>query len=131
MWLKPASKSLFASDGAPLHLSLSKNAVNTAYINSLTAKKPTMLALNYSNPWVIDEVYNAGTQDHIPGVLATFGTTPEALLDVVTGKFNPTGKMPFTTPVSEQAAANQKEDVPGYQEGAGYGLFKYDEGMSY
>ncbi|HLP73971.1 MAG TPA: hypothetical protein VK155_13780, partial [Bacteroidales bacterium] len=64
-------------------------------------------------------------------VLATFGTTPDALLDIVTGKFNPSGKMPFSTPVSDAAVENQKEDVPGYMEGEGYALFNYDEGMSY
>jgi beta-glucosidase len=131
LWIKPGSKSLFASDGSPLYLSLSKNAVDTAYINTLTAKKPTILVLNYSNPWVIDEIYNLSTRGRFQGVLATFGTTPDALLDVVTGKFNPTGKMPFTTPVSEQAVTNQKEDVPGHLEGAGYALFRYDEGISY
>ncbi len=131
LWIKPAGKSLFASDGSPLYLSLSRNAVDTSYINALTSKKPTILVMNYSNPWVIDEIYNQGTSGRFQGVLATFGTTPDALLDVVTGKFNPTGKMPFTTPISEQAVANQKEDVPGYLEGSGYALFKYDEGISY
>ena len=131
LWLKPMSKSLFASDGGPLYLSLSKNAVEVAYIKTLMAKKPTILAVNYSNPWVIDEVYNASTKSRCQGVLATFGTTPEALLDVVTGKFNPTGKMPFTTPVSEEVVQKQQEDVPGYKEAPGYALFKYDEGLSY
>ncbi|UOQ67643.1 glycoside hydrolase family 3 protein [Hymenobacter volaticus] len=131
LWLKPMSKSLFASDGSPLYLSLSKNAVEVPYIKALMAKKPTILAVNYSNPWVIDEVYNASTKSRCQGVLATFGTTPEALLDVVTGKFNPTGKMPFTTPVSEEVVQKQQEDVPGYKEAPGYALFKYDEGLSY
>ena len=67
----------------------------------------------------------------IKGILATFGTTPDALLDIVTGKFSPTGKMPFTTPLSEAAAQQQKEDVPGYEEGAGYALFKNNEGLTY
>lgn len=49
----------------------------------------------------------------------------------MTGKFNPTGKMPFTTPISEEAAQNQKSDVPGYLKGARYSLFKYNEGLSY
>jgi len=131
LWLKPSGKPLFASDGSPLYLSLSKNAVDVAYINALTAKKPTILAVNYTSPWVISEIYNSDTKGRFQGVLATFGTTPEALLDIVSGKFNPTGKMPFTTPISEEAARNQKEDVPGYQEAAGYPLFKYDEGLSY
>jgi beta-glucosidase len=53
------------------------------------------------------------------------------LLDIVTGKFIPTGKMPFSTPVSEDAVRNNREDVPGYLEGEGYALFKFDEGLSY
>jgi beta-glucosidase len=80
---------------------------------------------------VIDEIYNKEKAGSIKAVLATFGTTPDALLDVVTGKFKPTGKMPFTTPVSEKAVENQKEDVPGYMEAKGYPLFKYNEGLSY
>lgn len=131
LWLLPSSKSLFASDGSPLELSLSKNAVDVAYVNALSAKKPTILAVNYSNPWVIDEIYNQATQPRIKGVLATFGTTLDALLDVVSGKFKPSGKMPFTTPISEAAVRNQLEDVPGYKEGATYPLFKYDEGIGY
>jgi beta-glucosidase len=84
---------------------------------------------NYTNPWVINEVYYKA--DNVTDVLATFGTTADALLDVITGKFNPSGKMPFTTPVSDLTVENQKEDVPGYTEGEGYALFNYDEGSRY
>ena len=131
LWIAPGSKPLFASDGSPLELSLSKNAVDVSYVKALMAKKPTILAINYTNPWVIDEVYNNSTKGNIRGVMATFGTTTDALLDVVTGKFKPTGKMPFTTPVSADAVKNQKEDVPGYREGPAYALFNYNEGLSY
>nr|WP_232541316.1 glycoside hydrolase family 3 N-terminal domain-containing protein [Spirosoma endbachense] len=131
LWLKPSAKPLFASDGSPIYLALSKNSVDVAYINSLTAKKTTIVAINYSNPWVIDEIYPKDGSTRIKGVLATFGTTPDALLDIVTGKFSPTGKMPFTTPISEAAVQQQKEDVPGYEEGTGYSLFKYNEGLMY
>ncbi|HWA33663.1 MAG TPA: glycoside hydrolase family 3 N-terminal domain-containing protein [Cyclobacteriaceae bacterium] len=131
LWIKPGGTSLFGSTGAELTLSLSTNGVDPKYINTLAAKKPTILVMHYSSPWVIDEIYNDNTKRNIAGVLATFGTTDDALLDVVTGKFNPSGKMPFTTPVSDKAVKNQKEDVPGYLEGDGYGLFKYDEGLSY
>ena len=130
LWIIPKSKSLFNSDGSPLNLSLSKNGVDVKYINKLSANKPTIIAINYTNPWVIDEIYTASTKN-IKGVLATFGTTPEALLDIVTGKVNPTGKMPFTTPISESAAQNQKSDVPGNMEGPDYALFKFDEGLRY
>ena len=130
LWVTPGAKSLFDSKGEPIYLSLSKNGINTCYINCLTAKKPTVLVMNYSNPWVIDEVYNKESTN-IKGVIATFGTTNDALLDVVTGKFNPTGKMPFTTPVSEAAAQHNRPDLPGYDEGTDYPLFKFNEGTSY
>jgi beta-glucosidase len=131
LWVIPTGNSLFGSTGEPISLSLSKCSVDVNYINKLSAKKPTVLVINYSNPWVIDEIYNDKTKGHIKGVLATFGTTTDAVLDVITGKFNPSGKMPFSTPVSDVAVTNQKEDVPGYMEGAGYALFNYDEGLSF
>jgi beta-glucosidase len=130
LWLIPKSKPLFASDGSPLYVSLSKNGVDVQYINRLVAKKPSVVAINNTNPWVIDEIYG-DESGYIIGVLATFGTTPEAILDVVTGKFAPSGKMPFSTPFSEQVAQNQKSDVPGYLEGPDYALFNFNEGLNY
>ena len=130
LWLQPGGNSLFQSTGEPVSVSLSKCGVDVDYVNGISAKKPTILAINYTNPWVINEVYNQKTKN-VVGVLATFGTTTDALLDVITGKFNPTGKMPFSTPVSDEAVENQKEDVPGYLEGEGYALFNYDEGIGY
>ena len=131
VWITSGSKSLFDADGSPLYLSLSKNAVDVGYINQLTVKKPTTLIINYTNPWVIDEIYNDKNKGNVKAVLATFGCTTDAVLDVITGKFNPSGKMPFSTPVSEQAAQNQKSDVPGYLEGKGYALFNVNEGIRY
>ena len=130
LWLQPAGNSLFRSTGEPISVSLSKSGIDVDYVNGISSKKPTVLVVNYTNPWVINEVYNNNTKNVI-GVLATFGTTPDALLDVIAGKFNPTGKMPFSTPVSDEAVVNNKEDVPGYLEGEGYALFNYDEGISY
>ncbi len=131
VWVTPAPKALFESDGSPLYLALSKNGVDVNYLNTLSAKKPTIMAINYTNPWVIDEVYNAKTKSNIKGMIATFNTTPDALLDIVFGKFNPTGKMPFTTPVSEAEVEKQLSDVPGNLKGANYPLFKFNEGLSY
>lgn len=131
LWITPGAKSLFESDGSDIHLSLSKNSVDINYVNTLTAKKPTILAVNYTNPWVIDEIYNAKTIHNFKGVIATFGTTTDALLDIVSGKFNPSGKMPFTTPVSETVVEKQLSDVPGFLKGKDYALFRFDEGLRY
>ena len=130
LWLIPKGKSLFQSDGSPLHIDLSRNGIDVDHVSKLIADKPTILVVNYTNPWAINEVYTDNS-NKVMSVLATFGTTPEAILDVVTGSFNPTGKMPFTTPISDEIAQKQKSDVPGYMEGTSYGLFHFDEGLSY
>jgi beta-glucosidase len=131
VWVNPGAKSMFQSDGSPLNLLLSKNGVDINYINQLTAKKTTVLAINYTNPWVIDEIYNDADKKNIKGVIATFGTTIDAMIDVLTGKFNPSGKMPFTTPISEAVVEKQLSDVPGFLKGSNYALFKFNEGISY
>jgi beta-glucosidase len=130
LWLKPVMRPLFPANDSPLRLVLSECAVDVAYVNELTKKKPTILAINFTSPFIVSEIYSDKTAT-IKGVLATFGCSPEAMLDVVTGQFKPTGKMPFTTPVSEDAVLKNKEDVPGYLEDKSYGFFKYDEGLNY
>lgn len=127
LWLIPNGGSLFSSQGKPIELSLSKNKIDVAHVNEIIQAKPTIVAINFTNPWVIDEIGGG----NLKSVLATFGTTSEALIDVVTGAFNPTGKMPFTTPVSEKVVAENQSDVPGYLKPKGYALFKFGEGISY
>ena len=57
--------------------------------------------------------------------------TSDALLDIVTGTFKPTGKMPFTTPISQKAVEENQSDVPGFMKPKGYSLFKFGVGLSY
>lgn len=128
LWLVPKGPSLFEADGSPLHVDLSSNNIDVEYVNGLIAKKPTILAINYTNPWAIDQIYDAATPT-VEGILATFGTTPEALLDIVTAKVQPSARMPFSTPVSDAAAQTQLSDVPGYKEAGDYALFSFDEGI--
>jgi beta-glucosidase len=127
LWITPNGGSLFNSTSAPIELSLSKNSVDIAHINDITAAKPTIAVINYSSPWVIDEI----DKGNLKTVLATFGTTQDALLDVVSGLYNPTGKMPFTTPISRQAVMENQSDVPGFMKPKGYALFRFGEGLTY
>lgn len=126
LWLIPTTGGLFGAGDAEIFNDLSKNNIDVAYVNKIKAQKPTVTVINFSNPWVISEIDNGDLQT----VLATFGTTSDALLDVLSGKFNPSGKMPFSIPVSTDAVNNNLADVPGDQE-EGYALFKFDEGISY
>jgi beta-glucosidase len=129
LWLKPTSSpnGLFGSKGDPINLSLSKNRINVDYVNSVMSSKPTVLAINYTNPWVINEIDKGNAKS----IIATFGTTPDAVLDIVTGAFKPTGKMPFTTPISQKMVEENQSDIPGYMKPKGYALFKFGDGLSY
>jgi beta-glucosidase len=127
VWLIPSGGGLFSSQGKPIDLTLSKNKIDVAHINELVNVKPTIVAINYTNPWVIDEIDLGKTKT----ILATFGTTQESLLDVVSGAFNPTGKMPFTTPISQKVVDENQSDVPGFMKPKGYGLFMFGDGISY
>ena len=128
LWITPNMGSLFnTKEGQAIELQLSKNKVDIARVNGFTSTKPTIVAINYTSPWVIDEINNADLKT----VIATFGTTQDALLDVISGVFRPTGKMPFTTPISRQAVLDNQSDVPGYLKPKGYALFKFGEGLSY
>jgi beta-glucosidase len=127
LWLTPNMGSLFNTQNAPIELQLSKNKIDVARVNETSYHKPTVLVINYTSPWVIDEVDNP----NVKTLLTTFGTSAEALLDVLSGRFNPSGKMPFSTPISRQAVLDNPSDVPGYLKPKGYALFKFGDGLGY
>jgi beta-glucosidase len=128
LWLSPNMGSLFnTKEGEAIELELSKTKIDVAKVNETTSSKPTIVAINYTSPWVISEIDNA----NLKTVIATFGTTQEALLDVVSGIFKPTGKMPFSTPISKQAVLDNQSDVPGFMKPKGYALFKFKDGLTF
>lgn len=127
IWMIPSGGGLFSSQGKPIDLSLSKNKIDIAHINELVNTKPTIVAINFTNPWVINEIDKGNTKT----IVATFGTTQEALLDIVSGVFKPTGRMPFTTPVSMKVVEESQSDVPGFKKPKEYALFKFGDGLSY
>jgi beta-glucosidase len=127
LWLTPNGGSLFNSTDGPIDISLSKNKIDVARVNEMTSTKPTVVVINYTSPWMISEIDNA----NLKTVLATFGTTTDAILDVVSGAFNPTGKMPFTTPISQKAVLENQSDVPGFMKPKGYALFTFGDGIGY
>ena len=127
LWLTPNAGSLFSSTGGSIELQLSKNKIDVAHVNETTYHKPTVVIVNYTSPWIIDEVDNP----NVKTILATFGTTMDAVLDVVSGVYNPTGKMPFSTPTSRKVVLENQSDVPGFMKPKGYALFKFGDGLGY
>ncbi|WDU91115.1 glycoside hydrolase family 3 protein [Edwardsiella piscicida] len=72
----------------------------------------TILSINYRQPFVLDR---ASGMDRAGAILATFGVSDHALMDVLSGRFNPQGRLPFALPNQAQAVVNQLSDMPGYR----------------
>jgi beta-glucosidase len=47
-------------------------------------------------------------------IVATFGVRDAALMDVLTGRVAPSGKLPFALAGNAQAVVRQASDAPGY-----------------
>lgn len=62
-------------------------------------------------------------------ILATFGVSDAALMDILTGTFKPVGKLPFALAKSAKALVEQAPDAPGYGEGTT--LFPFGHGLRY
>ncbi len=62
-------------------------------------------------------------------ILAGFGISDSALMDVITGKFKPQGKLPFALANNLDAVINNDPDAPGYP--AKDTLYPFGFGLSY
>ena len=105
----------------PIELTLAEATL--ARVRSLAQKKPTIVALQLDNPLVVPQLANDAA-----ALLATFGVSDEALLDVLLGKFAPTGKLPFELPASAEAVRAQLEDLPHDSKAP---LFEIGFGLTY
>lgn len=76
-------------------------------ILNLLKTVPTIVDIYIDRPAVIPEI-----SAKAKGLLANFGASDEAVLDVIFGKAKPEGKMPIELPSSMDAVKNQKEDLP-------------------
>ena len=86
----------------------------------------TVLAIYFRQPWVLDEA--SGMRD-AGALVALFGVDDFALIDVLTGKFAPQGKLPLALASNAAAIVVQAPDAPGYA-GADT-LFPFGFGLTY
>ena len=96
-----------------------------AVMNEVGAKK-TVLSIYFRQPYVLDDasgLKNAGA------IVAGFGVSNTALLDVLSGKFKPQGKLPFALANNLQAVIDNQPDLPGYP--SKDTLYPFGFGLSY
>lgn len=86
----------------------------------------TILAIYFRQPFVLDE--QSGLRD-AAGILATFGVRDAAIMDVVTGRFPPAGRLPFALASRAGAIVDQASDAPGYDPADT--LFPFGFGLTY
>ncbi len=84
---------------------------------------PTIVDIYLDRPAVIPEI-----SAKAKGLLADFGASDAAVLDVVFGKYKPGGHLPIELPSSMEAVRDQKEDVPYDSKKP---LYKFGFGLSY
>jgi beta-glucosidase len=92
-------------------------------ILALLATVPTVVDIFLDRAAVIPEI-----AEHSAALLASFGASDAAILDVVTGAFAPGGKLPFELPSSMDAVRAQRSDVP-FDSAAP--LYPFGHGLSY
>jgi beta-glucosidase len=84
---------------------------------------PTVVDIYLDRPAVIPEISR-----NAKALIANFGSSDRALLDVVFGKYKPEGHLPIELPSSMEAVRNQKEDMPYDSKDP---LYKFGAGLSY
>ena len=92
-------------------------------ILSILSKVPTVVDIYLDRPAVLPEIAAKSA-----ALLANFGASDAAVLDVVFGRFAPTARLPFELPSSMEAVRRQKEDVSYDSENP---LFPFGYGLTY
>jgi beta-glucosidase len=86
----------------------------------------TVLAIYFRQPYVLDEA--SGLRD-AGAILAGFGVSDTAILDVVSGRSRPQGKLPFALARRLEAVTENAADAPGYP--SADTLFPFGFGLTY
>jgi beta-glucosidase len=90
--------------------------------------KPVILIITMSNPMVMSEV-----EPLADAILISFDVQVQAILDVITGKFKPSGRLPFNMPADMRVVEEHCEDSPydlrPYVDSEG-SIYKFDFGQT-
>jgi beta-glucosidase len=102
---------------------LSFQGEEKARLLDMLERVPTVVDIYLDRPAVIPEIAEKSA-----GLLADFGASDDAVLDVIFGRFTPSGKLPFEMPASMEAVRRQKEDLPYDSQNP---LFPFGHGLTY
>lgn len=86
-----------------------------ARVQQIEATVPTVLAVNFSTAWVINDVEPAAG-----AVIGTFDVKANFLVDLLEGRFASKGKLSLSIPASQAAVESNASDVPGYLQAFDY-----------
>jgi beta-glucosidase len=78
-----------------------------AEIDRIASAVPTIVTIYLDRPAILTPL-----KDRASALLANFGVSDAALLDVLTGVASPEGRLPFELPSSMQEVESQRSDVP-------------------
>ncbi len=92
-------------------------------IKRITAAVPTIVTIYLDRPAILDSL-----RDRASALIGNFGVSDAALLDVVTGKAQPEGKLPFELPSSMQEVETQRSDIP---HDTAHPLYRFGYGLRY
>lgn len=110
-----------ATGGAPIDLTMPAEQLQK--IRAVMGTKPTVVAMYFDRPYVVPELAKEAA-----ALVAHFGVSDEALLDVLSGAVAPAGKLPFELPSSMDAVRAQQEDVPHDSKAP---LFPFGHGLTF
>jgi beta-glucosidase len=94
-----------------------------AEILALLESTPTIVVIYLDRPAVIPEISAAAL-----ALLADYGASDQAVLNVIFGKVKPEGRLPFELPRSMETVRNQKADLPHDSENP---LYPFGFGLRY
>src|SRR5690625_84355 len=97
-------------------------------MNEVDDPSKVILHVYFRQPYVLDE--DSGDRD-AGAILAGFGMSDTALMDVLTGEYAPQGRMPFALAGTREAIIQQDSDRPGYDETDDGALYPFGYGLTY
>lgn len=76
-------------------------------LNQIAASCPLVIVVNLDRPAILTPFVG-----HAAAIVADYGSSSTAVLDALTGRVNPRGRLPIEIPRSMDAVRSSREDVP-------------------